>query len=216
MKLKLHNYWRSSASYRIRLALSYKDIAYEYVAVSLLKGEQHQPAHRSKNPLGGVPVLEVISAQGSAFIPQSVAIFEFLEEQFKERPLLPADPIWRARVRAVAETVNSGIQPLHNLSTTAFLTDVYKVDPKPWLKNFITNGLMALEKFAVQYAGQHLVGDAFTWADCCLLPQLFGARRFLPDLDETQFPTLLKAEKAALALESVQRAGPDKQPDAVM
>jgi maleylpyruvate isomerase len=214
MKLKLHNYWRSSASYRVRIALAFKQIPYEYVSVSLLKGEQHQPGHRNKNPMGGVPVLEVIEGEKSSFIPQSLAIFEFLEEQYKSNSLLPSEAISRAHVRAVAETINSGIQPFHNLSTTAFLTDVLKADSKIWLTHFITNGLVALEKLAVQYSGKHMVGDSFSWADACLVPQLFGARRFVPTLDESQFPTLMRVEKAALELEAVRGAAPDKQVDA--
>lgn len=209
--MKLYNYWRSSSSYRLRLALHAKRIPYEYVSVSLLKGEQHEAAHRSRNPIGSVPVLEVEENGRVIHLSQSVAIFEYLEERFTERPLLPKEPLARAQIRAIAELVNSGIQPLHNLST---LNQVKAMggDDKKWAAHFLDQGLAALNQFAERSGGAFMFGDSFTWADCCLVPQLFGARRFGGNVDA--FPRLLNIERTCLALDFVAAARPEAQPDA--
>lgn len=211
MHVKLFNYWRSSSSYRVRLALHFKGLPFEYVAVSLLKGEQHAPAHRARNPAGSVPVLEVEENGQPAFISQSVAIFEYLEERFPDRPLLPKSLAARGQVRALSELVNSGIQPFHNLSTLNHLKAL-GVDEKKWAAHWIDQGLAGLEQLAAKHAGTFLFGDTFTWADCCLVPQLFGARRFGGNVDA--FPLLVRVEQACLALPHVKAAHPDAQPDA--
>lgn len=210
--MRLYSYWRSSASYRVRLVLAHKELAYEYVAVSLIKGEQNEPSHRARNPWGSVPVLEVDEGGRALFIPQSVAIAEYLEERWPAKPLFPSSHADRAQVRALAETVNSGIQPFQNLSTTTYVKDVVKGDPKAWAQHWISAGLTALEALAQRSAGEFLVGDAFTWADCCLVPQLFGARRFDVPLDK--FPLLTRIEATCLALPALQKARPEAQPDA--
>lgn len=209
--MKLYNYWRSSSSYRVRLALHAKALAFEYVAVSLLKGEQHQLPHRARNPSGSVPVLEVEANGTLVHLSQSVAIFEYLEERFPQRPLLPSDAVGRAQVRAMAELINSGIQPLHNLSTLNELK-ARGVDEKKWAAHFIDQGLDALSKLAEPTAGTFMYGDAFGWADCCLVAQLYGARRFGGNVDA--FPRLTRIEQACLALPHVQAARPEAQPDA--
>lgn len=210
-RVKLFNYWRSSASYRVRLALSFKGLAYEYAPVNLLKGEQHEAAHVSRNPWHSVPVLQLDSGE---LIPQSVAIVEYLEEAFPQKPLFPKNAVDRARMRALVEVVNSGIQPLHNLQVLAYVKDTLKADSKVWAEKWIGNGLDALESMARSTAGQFLVGDAFTFADACLLPQLFGARRFA-SVDPAKYPTLMRVEAHCLTLDFVENARPENQPDAV-
>lgn len=212
--MKLFNFWRSSASYRVRLALGFKGLAYEYVAVNLTKGEQHQGPHRGRNPWGGVPVLEVEENGKTVQLPQSVAIVEYLEERYPEKPLFPKAPLERARMRAMVELVNSGIQPLHNLQVLNHVKDELKGDPKAWSELWIGKGLDALEAMAKDTAGTYLCGDAFTFADACLLPQLYGARRFA-SVDASRLPTLVRVEAQCLKLDFVQQATPEKQPDAV-
>lgn len=211
--MKLFNYWRSSSSYRVRLALEFKQLAYEYVPVALLKGEQHQPAHTARNPWGSVPVLEVEDGGKTLHIPQSVAIVEYLEERFPEPPLFPKAPGARAQMRSLVELINASIQPFHNLSTLNYVKDVLKGDQKAWAEHWVGKGLDALEAQAKASAGAFLVGDAFTFADACLVPQLFGARRFATVAPE-KYPTLIRVEAACLALDFAKKAAPDAQPDA--
>jgi maleylpyruvate isomerase len=209
--MKLFNYWRSSASYRVRLALHFKTLSFEYVPVSLLKGEQHQPEHRHRNPAGYVPVLEVDEGGQRVLLTQSFAIFEYLEERFPEKPLLPSRPVERAQVRAMAELVNSGIQPFHNLDTLAYVKQL-GLDATQWAPRWIDLGLDALEKLASRTAGRFMFGDTFTWADCCLLPQMYGARRFGGDVN--RYPLLVRLEQNSLDLAFVQAAKPEAQVDA--
>ena len=214
--MKLFNYWRSSASYRVRLALGFKGLPYEYVAVNLIKGEQNESAHRGRNPWGGVPVLEVVEGGKTIELPQSVAIVEYLEERYPEKPLFPKGLIERARMRAMVELVNSGIQPLHNMRVNNYVKDVLHGDPKVWAEQWIGLGLDSLEAMAKDSAGKFLCGDAFTFADACLLPQLFGARRFAAStVDAAKLPTLIRVEAECLKLDFVQKARPENQPDAI-
>jgi maleylpyruvate isomerase len=208
--VKLFNYWRSSASYRVRLALGFKGIPFEYVAVNLAKGEQHDAAHVSRNPWHGVPVLQL---DDGALIPQSIAIVEYLEETHPTPALFPKSPLDRARMRALVETVNSGIQPLHNLQINNYVRDVLKGDVKAWCEKWIGQGLDALEAMAKASSGQFMVGDQFTFADACLLPQLFGSRRFAT-VEPSRYPTLTSIETRCLTLDFVQKARPENQPDA--
>lgn len=209
---RLYNYWRSSSSYRVRIALHQKGLPFEYVAVNLLKTEQRQGPHLARNPLGSVPVLEVDDGGRALHIAQSVAIFEYLEEKHPEQPLLPQDPIARAHTRALAETINSGPQPLQNLKVLNYVRDTLKADSAAWAKHWIGDALDGLERLAQPTARRFLMGDSFTWADACLVPQLFAARRFGVDL--ANYPTLSRVETACLQLEAVQRAAPERQPDA--
>ncbi len=212
MKLVLFNYWRSSASYRVRIALHAKKLPFEYVAVNLLKGEQGAAPHRARNPSGYVPALSV----DGKIVFESVAILELLEELAPEIPLYPKDPFERARARGIVEIINSGIQPLHNLNV------LHRVSPDEgaraeWSRHFIAKGLGALEAVltAVETAGvkgKFALGDQFTVADVCLAPQLYGAKRFSIDL--TPFPRVARAGEAALATEAVQAGLPEKQVDA--
>ncbi|GMU58750.1 MAG: hypothetical protein AMXMBFR34_05130 [Myxococcaceae bacterium] len=211
--MKLFNYWRSSSSYRVRLALAFKQLPYEYVPIALLKGEQHEAAHQARNPWGSVPVLEVEDGGKTLRVPQSVAIVEYLEERFPERPLFPKSPAQRAVMRSMVELVNASIQPYHNLSALNYLKDVLKADSKAWAEHWVSKGLEALEAQAKSTAGRFLLGDTFTFADACLVPQLYGARRFGTVAPE-KVPTLIRVEATCLALDFTQKAKPEAQPDA--
>ena len=208
MTLKLHNYWRSSASHRVRIALNLKGLAWEYAVVNILKGEQQAQGYTAKNPMAQVPTLELPDGR---MLAQSLPIMEYLDEAHPEPPILPRDPYARARCRALAEIVNSGIQPLQNLTTTNAVK-AFGGDAAVWPRNFIADGLVAFER-ALYTDGAFACGDTPTIADCCLVPQLASARRF--GVDPAQFPKLLAIEERCLALPAFANAAPDKQPDAV-
>lgn len=213
MKLVLHNYWRSSASHRVRIGLGLKELAYEYVIVNILHREQHADAYRARNPMAQVPTLELTEDDGTVHaIRQSLPILEFLDERFTARPLMPKDLFLRARTRELAEIINSGIQPLQNLLTTKAVK-AFGGDEAVWPKTFIANGLAAFERVATETAGTFCVGDTPTIADCCLVPQLASARRF--GVDISNHALLLRIEERCLALPAFQNAAPDRQPDAV-
>lgn len=211
--MKLYGYFRSSASYRVRIGLGLKGLSYEYVPVNLVRdgGEQHGDAHRARNRMEQVPVL-VVEEDGQVFdLTQSVAILEYLDERYPEPKLLPGDRKQRALIRRAVEIVNSGIQPLQNLS---MLQEISRLggDDKAFAKAANERGLAALEVEAKANAGQFFFGDAPTMADVFLVPQMFGARRFKVDL--TPFPTLVRIDEALAKIPAVAAAHPDKQPDA--
>jgi len=215
--VKLYGYWRSSSAWRVRIALAWKGITYVNQPVSLVKngGEQHTPAFREKNPLGQVPVLELDpEADGTVRrLTQSMAILEYLEQLYPQPPLLPADPWPRARARQLAEMVNAGIQPLQNLALLQHVKAVLSGEPDVWVRHFVGKGLAALESVAAEAPGAFLVGDAPSFADLYLVPQLYSARRYGVDLGP--FPTLTRVEAACAALPAFQAAHADVQPDAV-
>jgi maleylpyruvate isomerase len=213
MKLVLHNYWRSSASHRVRIGLGLKKLAYEYVVVNIVKRDQHAGAYVAKNPMAQVPTLEITEDDGTVrAINQSLPILEYLDERWREPAIMPADLYLRARTRLLAEIVNSGIQPLQNLTTTNQVK-AFGGDAAVWPKTFIADGLAAFERAARETAGQFCVGDAPTIADCCLVPQLASARRF--GVDISKHDLLLGIEQRCLALPAFAQAMPDHQPDAV-
>ncbi|HSK03077.1 MAG TPA: maleylacetoacetate isomerase [Kofleriaceae bacterium] len=213
MKLVLHNYWRSSASHRVRIALGLKRLPYEYVAVDITRRAQHADGYRARNPLAQVPTLEITEDGGERHgISQSLPILEYLDERWPEVPLLPRDLYLRARARMLAEIVNSGIQPLQNLSTLNRLKELGG-DPAAWTPGFISAGLAAFARVAAETAGAFCVGDAPTIADCCLVPQLASARRF--GAETSGLGQLLEIEARCLALPAFADAAPDQQPDAV-
>ncbi|HEX5058166.1 MAG TPA: maleylacetoacetate isomerase [Kofleriaceae bacterium] len=213
MKLVLHNYWRSSASQRVRIGLGLKQLAYDYVVVNILHKDQHADAYRARNPMAQVPTLEITEDNGTVHaLTQSLPILEYLDERFPEKPIMPRDPYLRARTRALAEIVNSGIQPLQNLTTTKAVK-AFGGDEVAWPKDFIANGLAAFDRAASDIAGKFCVGDAPTIADCCLIPQLTSARRF--GVDISKFTLLLGIEERCLAMPAFTNAAPDRQPDAV-
>jgi maleylpyruvate isomerase len=213
MKLVLHSYWRSSASHRVRIGLYLKNLAFEYVAINILHKEQHADAYRAKNPMAQVPTLEVTENDGSVHaITQSLPILEYLDERWREPAIMPKDLYLRARTRLLAEIVNSGIQPLQNLTTTNQVK-AFGGDAAVWPKSFIADGLAAFERTARDTAGQFCVGDHPTIADCCLIPQLASARRFGVDIAKHEL--LIAIEQRCMALPAFSDAMPDRQPDAV-
>lgn len=205
-KLVLYTYWRSSASHRVRLALGYKGLPYEPVFVNLLEAEQRKAEYKAKSPMGHLPCLVV---DGTPFV-ESTAIMELVEELQPDPPLLPSKPEERARVRALVQIVNAGIQPLQNLIVLERLGDD-KEKRVEWLRFFISRGLGAFEALAHE-KGPFAGGATFGMADCALLPQIYAARRYGVDLEA--FPRIVRAERAANELAFVRGAGPDAQPDA--
>jgi len=211
--MKLYGYWRSSSTWRVRIGLELKGIAYESVPVHLVKGEQRSADYRDRNPMQQVPLLEFEVDGTARRISQSLAILEYLEESHPEPPLLPEDAWTRARVRELAELINSGIQPLQNTGVLEFLGSVApEVERTVWAGHFITRGLTALEALASERAGRFLVGDQLTLADVCLVPQLFMARRFGVDVEP--FTTLRRVEEECRGLPAFERTHPTHQPDA--
>ncbi len=210
----LYGYWRSSASYRVRIGLHWKGLPFVYTPIHLGKqgGEQHQAPFLALNPLGQVPVLEWEEEGRIRHLAQSLAILEYLEERHPSPPLLPADPFLRARSRQMAEMVNAGIQPLQNLLVLRRVREDYQGDDQEWARLFIARGLAALEKVAIETASPFLAGKAPSLADACLVPQLGNARRF--GVEVAAFPTLLAAEAACLALPAFAASHPAVQIDA--
>lgn len=213
--MKLFNYWRSSCSYRVRIALHHKGIPFVYVPVHLLEGggQQYQDTYRTKNPMAQVPTLEVEENGQIRRLGQSMAILEWLEERYPAMPLLPADPFVRARTRQLAEIINSGIQPFQNLSVLKHVKNELKGDDQAFARMFIEKGLTAFDELSEEISGKFCVGDAPTLADALLIPQLYGSRRF--GVDVSAFPRLLEIEARCLALPAFHAAHPDKQMDAV-
>jgi len=210
-RLVLYGYFRSSSSYRVRLAIAWKKLAYETVPVNLLQGEQNEAAHGARSPTGYVPCLEM---DGRRFV-ESGAILELLEELFPDPPLYPRDPYERARVRAMVEVVNAGIQPLQNLGVLARVSE--EGPPRrAWAAHYNERGLgvlarMVHEAHAERGAGPFCFGEDPTAADVVLVPQLYSARRFGVEVE--RWPDLLRAEEALLALPGVAEAVPERQPD---
>ena len=213
--MKLYSYFRSSAAYRVRIALNLKGLPYEILPVHLTRGggEQLAPGYRKLNPQALVPALE----DAGRVFTQSLAIIEYLEEVHPQVPLLPKDAAARARVRALALAIACDLHPLNNLRVLNYLTGPMGLmdDAKQtWYRHWIAEGLTALE---ASLAGgpdtdKFCHGDAPGLADCCLVPQLANAYRFKCDV--SPYPTLLKIEKSCQALEAFQRAAPGRQPDA--
>jgi maleylpyruvate isomerase len=214
MKLTLHNYWRSSASYRVRIALGLKGVAFDYAAVHLVRegGQQNSDEYRKKNPLAQVPTLTITDDHGQVrLLTQSLPIIEFLDEVFPEPRLLPSDAYLRARCRALAEVINSGIQPLQNLTVTRKVAELGG-DEKAWVVDFVSTGLAAFAELCRDISGRYCVGDQPTLADCCLVPQMFSARRF--GVHTSRYPQLASIEEACNQLPAFASAHPDRQPDA--
>lgn len=212
-ELVLYTYWRSSSSYRVRIALGYKGLAWKPVHVNILEGKQKEADFGRTSPMGYVPCLLV---DGKPFV-ESVAICELLDDLVPSPPLLPKSPEDRARVRALVEVINSGTQPLQNISVLEELGDD-KERRLSWLRHFIGKGLAAFEALAARHEeesgarGPFAYGETFTLADAFLVPQVYSAKRFGVDLGS--FTRVLRADTAALALPFVDAASPEKQPDA--
>ena len=214
-ELRLHNYWRSSASHRVRIALELKGLKYEYVPVHLGagEGEQFSAAYRALNPQSRVPTLET----RDGLLTQSMAILEWLEESYPEPALLPRARGERARVRAMAQVLIADVQPLQNQSVTRYLQGTLQLDSaavKAWLRAWIGRGLGALEEMIARepVSGQFCVGTQPTFADVCLVPQCASARRFGVDL--ANFPRVARIDEACSAMPAFERAAPQQQLDA--
>ena len=209
--MRLHDYWRSTASYRVRIALNLKGLAYDRAPHDLRRAEQRGEAYLALNPQGLVPALET----GSWVLPQSLAILEWLEETYPEPPLLPPDPDDRAIVRAMAAIVACDIHPLNNLRVLETLRGPLGASEDQvlaWISRWIGDGFAALEPLVARHGGRFAFGDTPTYADCCLVPQLYSAERF--GVDVSAFPRLRAVSAAARDLPEVSAAQPDLQPGA--
>jgi maleylpyruvate isomerase len=208
--MKLHGYFRSSASYRVRIALNLKGLSADHLPHHLRKGEQRDPAYLAINPQGLVPTLE----DGGAILTQSLAIIEWLDETHPEPPLLPQDPLRRAKVRAFAMALACDTHPVQNLKVLARLRQLGLPEEQvtDWAAWANREGLAACETLIANEPGPFCFGAAPTIADLCLVPQLFNARRFGVALEP--FARLLQAEAAAKSIRAFADAAPDRQPDA--
>ena len=214
--MKLYGYFRSSTSYRVRIALNLKGLPYEQVPVHLVKdGGQHlTETYRAINPAAAVPAL--VLADGTV-LTQSLAICDYLDDVCPQPPLLPPDPLGRARVRAFAQGIACDIHPVDNLRVLKYLGGPLGHDEDTrniWYRHWVTEGFRALEAMVAGHpsTGRHVQGDAPTLADICLVPQMYNARRFHVDL--APYPTLCRLDEAARALPAFAAAAPEVQPDA--
>ena len=218
--MKLHNYFRSSASFRVRIALALKGLDYEYLAVHLARGEHKLPDYAALSSDRLVPLLEIEGER----LSQSMAIIEYLDETHPEPPLLPADAAGRARVRALAQMIACEIHPLNNLRVLKYLTGVLKVDEEAkntWYRHWVRDGLENFERQLAHLAelrrarglsaSVYCWGDAPTLADCCLVPQIFNGKRFNTNLDG--LPLTMAAFDACMKLPAFQQAQPSNCPD---
>ncbi len=211
-ELILYNYFRSSTSYRARIALAHKELDYEYRPIHLLKngGEQHSEVFRKLNPAGEVPCL----IHNDKAISQSVAIIEYLDEVFPQKPLYPKDPYKKALVRQVCETINSGIHPLHNLKVFQKLgkdAGYNKQQNEAWAQHWVELGFVSIEKMLLPFSKKFAFGDDITAADVFIVPQMLTARRF--GTDTTKFQLLTKIEKNCESLPEFFKTHPARQVD---
>lgn len=214
--LTLYSYWRSSAAYRVRIALNLKGLAYQQVPVHLLKdgGQQHAAEYQALNPQQLVPLL-VDEAAGGLRIAQSLAILEYLEEVFPLPALLPADPAERAQVRALALHIACDIHPLNNLRVLQYLSTELGVSDQAkdaWYRHWVGTGLAALEEGLAVFEGGLSLGERPGYLEACLIPQLYNARRFNCSLDA--YPRLLAMAARCESLDAFRLAAPPQQPDA--
>ncbi|CAH2904330.1 MAG: Maleylacetoacetate isomerase (EC @ Glutathione S-transferase, zeta (EC [uncultured Paraburkholderia sp.] len=213
--MRLLNYFRSSASYRVWIACNLKGLPYEYVAIHLNRngGEQFGPEFSELNPQQLVPLLQ----DGGPLIAQSIAILEYLEERYPDVPLLPRDIMARAHVRQIAQYIACDVHPLNNLRVLKFLTGrlhLSEDQKNAWIVHWLETGLSTIENQLNQSStrGAFCMGDTPTIADCCLVPQMFSARRFGIDIE--RYPTLFAIEKNCNEMAAFQLAQPTLQPDA--
>lgn len=223
--MKLYNYFRSGTSFRVRIALHLKGLDYEYIPVHLAKGEQHGDAYRALSPDSLVPLLDVEGDPDQAHLSQSMAIIEYLDETHPEPPLLPRDPLGRARVRALAQTVACEIHPINNLRILKYLagplglTEQQRTD---WYNHWVMEGLRAYERRLNDLAQErarlglppsvYSYGDTPTLADCCLVPQIVNGQRF--GLEYEGIPLTLAVYERCMQLDAFQHAHPSRCPDA--
>ncbi|WP_119717219.1 maleylacetoacetate isomerase [Cognatilysobacter tabacisoli] len=214
-RLQLYSYWRSSAAYRVRIGLNLKGLRYETTPVHLLRGggEQHAAPFRDANPQGLVPVLQ----HGDRRMRQSVAILEYLDETWPSPPLLPVGARERQRVRALAQVIACDVHPLNNLRVLQYFEHTWGVpqaEREVWVRHWVADGFAAIEAMLADHpsTGRFCEGDMPTIADCCLIPQVYNARRF--DVDLSPYPTIQRIDAACVALPAFDLARPELQPDA--
>jgi maleylacetoacetate isomerase len=213
--LRLYSFWRSSAAYRVRIALNLKELSYDTMPVHLLRdgGEQHSSAFNSVNPQEQVPVL----MHGNRVLRQSMAIMEYLEETFPTPSLLPSNARDSQRVRAISQMIACDIHPLNNLRVMQYLEKEFaatQLQKDSWMRHWINNGFVALEKVLAgnPSTGSFCEGDTPSMADCCLVPQVYNAHRF--EVDMKLFPTIVRINEACCELNEFKQAHPSVQPDA--
>ena len=215
--MKLYGYWRSSAAYRVRIALNLKQLSAEQVSVHLVNngGEQHSPAYHQLNPQHLVPTLVDDGIEGELNLSQSLAIIEYLEEKYPKEALLPSNIEHRAIVRGMAQAIACEIHPLDNLRVLQYLVKdmgVSDADKMRWYQHWITVGFTALEAQLSQYSGHYCFGDTSSLADICLVPQVYNAKRFNVPLDA--FPNIVRINNACNQLAAFADAAPEQQHDA--
>lgn len=209
--MELYNYFRSSASYRVRIALALKGLAYDYQPVHLAKNEQFNESYAAVSAARLVPLLK----DGDAMLTQSLAIMEYLDETHPQPPLLPTDPLQRARVRAIALDIACEIHPLNNLRVLRYLTRDLKVsddDKNRWYRHWVETGLEAVERQLAAAPARYCHGDAPTIADCCLVPQIFNAQRF--ECRTEHVPHVMRVFEACMAHDAFSKTQPSACPDA--
>lgn len=211
--MKLYGYWRSSASYRTRIAMHLKGLSFDSMPVHLVRdgGEQKKAAYTELNPVGLVPTL----VDGDLVLNQSLAIIEYLDAKHPESRLIPADPKQAAVVRSLALDMAAELQPITNLRVLQYLTGTLGVSDEArleWIHHWVATTFAAFEERLGQYAGQYCVGDTVTLADVCLVPQVYNAKRFQVDL--SPYPLLMGVYERLQALPAFQQAQPEAQPDA--
>ncbi|WP_425083397.1 maleylacetoacetate isomerase [Ruegeria profundi] len=209
--MKLYSYWRSTTSYRVRIALNLKGLSYDYSPVDLVAGEQSEPGYTALNPGKGVPTL--VLEDGTA-LTQSLAIIDYLEAIAPEPRLLPSHPLPRARVQAAAHAIAMDIHPVNNLRVMTYLKSQMGMDSAgqtDWFHHWMTEGFVAYQALLPQNT-RYSFADTPTLADICLVPQLYNAHRW--GVDMTRFTRLLEIEKHALSLAAFDQARPENQPDA--
>ncbi len=209
--MKLYSYFRSSAAFRIRIALQLKGLEYDYIAVNLLKSEQKSASYLAKNPQGLLPALELDSGQT---LSQSVALLEWLEECHPQPPLLPLDALQRARVRSVVNSITCDVHPLCNMAVTTYLKARYEANQQDimhWYHTWMQRGFNAIEKVLAENNTRCAFGNEPSMADICIVPQVYNARRF--NIDLAPFPHLVRVADYCRSLPAFSTASPENQPD---
>lgn len=210
--MKLHGYWRSSASYRVRIALALKGVEVEHIAVNLREGEQGEQEHLSRNPQGFVPVLEL---EDGTELTQSLAIIDYIDATFREPDLMSRDAVLRSKILSASLIIASDISPIQNLSVLKYLRAEYEQgddEVREWVRHWISRGFKALEKVASASDTPFLLTARPMLFECCLVPQVYNARRFGVDMD--RFPKLKAIDARCRDLDAFKQAAPENQHDA--
>jgi maleylacetoacetate isomerase/maleylpyruvate isomerase len=210
MGFTLHSAWRATAPYRVRIGLALKDVDYDYIPVDLIAGQQREPAYKAVNPQGLTPALDI----GDRILTQSLAILEWLEEEYPGPPILPGTALDRATVRAMALIVACDIHPLNNTRVGRQLNKMGIDQPGilAWSQRWIVDGFDALEPMVAKHGKGFAFGDTPTMADCCLIPQVYSSQRF--EVDLAPYPAIRAVAERAAEHPAFQAAHPSKQPDA--